>query len=323
MGDYDRTIGPLFLGIFVNVYLYGIVMFQYAAYYTAKFGDRIWVQISVGLLLLINVFYCAISIYMAWTYCVVNFINPDAFGAGFWVNSVTPICTAASGFAAHLFLGYRFFRLTKNRIAPGVIAALAVGACSLALSAGVVGLKHSVSLNEMITRLSSPLYQHLVQAWLIVQTILDAFLAGSVGYALYTCELPFMASESAPRRLARGAIQTGFLAFFFSFAGLIAFIAGRNTAVYAFFTIPMSPIYSNVILDTLLARKVSTAEAGGTEKIATDIWMPTFARNTSAPTNSISLHSIHVRTEVYSDGGRGKRRMSNDSDSPKGKRVVI
>ncbi|KAF5388143.1 hypothetical protein D9615_000014 [Tricholomella constricta] len=322
MGEFDRMIGPLLLGIFFNTYLYGIVMFQYAAYQNTRLDDPPWIKFVhyllhercfdldargiVGLLFLTDTFHCAIAIYLAWSYCVTNYVNPDVLGAGFWVNSITPICTAVSGLVAHLFLGYRFFRLTKNQIAHGVNGALALGVFAVALSAGIVGIKKSVSMNEIVGGTGSPLYHALVEAWLIVQTLLDALIAGCLGYALYTCKPSFMGTQTTFHRLARGAIQTGFIACLLSLADLISFAVGRNTNVFNLFALPMGPVYSNIILDTLLARNVSIAsnfsETSSNGK--TDIWVPVAVSNSTAPTSSFSLNSIHVKTEVYTDGGR-------------------
>lgn len=87
--------------------------------------------------------------------------------------------------------------MTKNQIAHGVSGLMAVVVFVLALSAGIVGMQQSISLsvlcvenmNDVLLLLillwsstggsGHPLYQSLVQAWLIVQMLLDAVLAGT------------------------------------------------------------------------------------------------------------------------------------------------
>ncbi|RDB15648.1 hypothetical protein Hypma_004029 [Hypsizygus marmoreus] len=307
MSEFDKIIGPLLIGIFLNTYLFGIVMFQYASYQNRKYSDPYWIKLPVGVLFLVDTFHCAAAIYMIWTYCVENYVNPTIFAAGFWAATFTPICTAVSGLVAHLFLGHRFFRLTGNKGAYAAFVGLAVAVFVLAMSAGIQGIVQPVSMVEIVAQ-TSPVHRNLVTAWLVVQAALDLLLAGSLGYALSHCTPSFMGAEPAYRRAFRGATQIGLFACIFSVADMISFLGGRNTNLYTTFALPMGPLYSNIILDTLLSRRwpsVSHSEPSTSQTNTTkNIWIPSAPTQSMGGANSFSLHSIHVQTEVFSDAGR-------------------
>ncbi|KAG6865386.1 hypothetical protein C0991_003089 [Blastosporella zonata] len=245
----------------------------------------------------INTFHCA---------TVENYINPDALGVGLWVTSVTPICIAITGFIAHIFLAHRFYVLKKNKIAYGVLAVVSVAVFALALATGILGLKLDLTLLQMILHDSSPAYQALVRSWLVIQTILEAALAGAVGYSLMNCKPPFIPApdNSTLTRVIRGIVQSGLLVFVFSFADLIGSTAGRTSSVFALFSIPIAPLYSMLIFDTLLARRVSLASPDTTSSDPAIFWVPAVPKNTTGSgANTINLRSIQVgtKTEVVTD----------------------
>ncbi|KAF9468773.1 hypothetical protein BDZ94DRAFT_540496 [Collybia nuda] len=322
MGNFDKTLGPVLIGIFVNTYLYGFVMFQFASYHNIRFNDPYWIKFPVGFLFVVDTFHSAVAIYLAWEFCVANYANPGALGVATWAYTFTPICTALIGFITHIFLGHRFFRLTKNKIAYFVTIVLSVLTFSLAMAAGIWALTNAISLNDILS--SPPVYKSVVTSWLSLQTAQDAILAGSLGYSLSHCRPAFMAGESTNGRVLRGALQIGLFAFLFSLASLLGFLAGPSTSFYGMFAIPVGRVYSNVILDTLLSRKVIDSQTD--EKPATrpteDIWVPP-AQTSSVSANSFSLHSIQVRTEVFSDAGRitPHSRTSNEFKVEKGEVV--
>ncbi|KAG6837612.1 hypothetical protein H0H93_006133 [Arthromyces matolae] len=76
MGAFDTNLGFLLLGIFFNTFLYGLVSYQYAVYYSTKFNDATWIKLLVVVLFCLDTFHSASVIYMAWVYCVENFDNP-------------------------------------------------------------------------------------------------------------------------------------------------------------------------------------------------------------------------------------------------------
>ncbi|RXW16288.1 hypothetical protein EST38_g9569 [Candolleomyces aberdarensis] len=70
MGEFSSTLGALLVAVFINTYLYGVVSFQYASYYSSKFQDPRWVTLTIGALFVTDTFHSISIIYMAWVYAV-------------------------------------------------------------------------------------------------------------------------------------------------------------------------------------------------------------------------------------------------------------
>ncbi|KIK01086.1 hypothetical protein K443DRAFT_678673 [Laccaria amethystina LaAM-08-1] len=242
---------------------------------------------------------------MAWNLCVTNYVNPAAMQAALWTYSLIPICAGISGVITHIFLSHRIFVLTRRKVTYGIVGALSFITFGLAVSAGGLGLSEGISTTSVLS--GSDLYRTLLVAWLSVQTFTDLFIAGSLTYTL--SHIPaFMSHLPSPfERILRGVLQTGFAAFLVSLLGLVVFIASPTTNAYLVFILALGRLYSNSILDTLLARdkRVAVLPWQATPQVKSnsstrDIWVPA-PSNPAQPTNSISLNSIHIRTEVYSD----------------------
>lgn len=305
MGTYDGVLGPLVLGVFLNTYTYGVVGFQYANYQEIPFKDPLWIRLPVLVMFLLDTFQSASAVYMAWNLCVTNYDNPAVMQAALWTYSLIPICAGISGVITHIFLSHRIFVLTGRNVTYGIVGALSFITFGLAVSAGGLGLAERISATSILS--GSDLYRTLLVAWLSVQTFTDLFVAGSLAYTL--SHIPaFMSHLPSPfERILRGVLQTGSAAFLVSLLGLVVFVASPTTNAYLVFILALGRLYSNSILDTLLARPkpvaVSNLQVSAHVKSKSStrgIWVPT-SSNPAQTTNSFSLNSIHIRTEVFSD----------------------
>ncbi|KAG6836918.1 hypothetical protein H0H93_001284 [Arthromyces matolae] len=213
--------------------------------------------------------------------------------------------------------------MLQNAIASYTFFAVSVVVFALSLGVGIVIIKQNLTLNQMILHQSSSTFQSIVWAWLVTQVVLEAGLAGTVGFSLKTCKPQFMppSENSTLVRVIRGSIQSGTLVFVFSLANLIAAGAGRTTTVFLMFSLPIAPLYSLIIFDTLLARRVSLASPEINSMPGNDpsgIWIPTIPKagiSGSGQNQAISLRSIQVRTEVYTDGRHIESTAQFDSGS--------
>lgn len=248
MGLYEQTLGTLLVGIFFNTYLYGIVSYQFAAYYQAKFNDRLPVKCMVWFLFFLDTFHSIAAIYMAWVYMVTNYANPTALQYAAWPYPFTPIGTAVAAFVTHMFLNDRIYRLTNNKVLYGIITAMALPTFALGIACGVKAWIIFV-IADM------PLISGLATAWLSMQVIVDTFITGTLSIVLWRAKTGWPATDTVLRRLIQGAIQTGLFASIFSLGDLITFLALPTTNFYGMFAIPIGRIYSNTLLDTLLVRR--------------------------------------------------------------------
>ncbi|KAF8553140.1 hypothetical protein OG21DRAFT_1414869, partial [Imleria badia] len=253
----DRMIGTLLVGIFLNTYLYGLVTYQFAAYYRTKFNDRPAVKYMVLFLFILDTVHSISVIYMAWSYTVTNYDNPAALAVAEWPYTFTPIATALAALVTQLYLGFRIWRMTSSRILYGVVILLAIPSFILGMACSIEAWIIKV-LSEL------PRITPLVIAWLSMQVVVDTFITVTLIFVFSRSRTGFRKTDTVLNRLIRGAIQTGLFAGIFSMGDLISFLVLPTTNFYGMFAIPIGRIYTNTLLDTLLARESLKAEMAGT-----------------------------------------------------------
>ncbi|KAF8954258.1 hypothetical protein BDZ97DRAFT_492451 [Flammula alnicola] len=295
MGQYDYVLGPMVLSTFVNTYVSGLVGFQYAAYQSIKFKDPFVTKAVVLALFVIDAFQVIIAIYMAWVYCVANYIDPTALDrVGLWTYTVIPLCNSVSGVIAHSFLGYRISTLMKGKIACIIIAILTCAAFVLGAVSGIYGIVQHISMLDALT--DSSLYRPLIIAWLATQSVLDSTISGNLAHVFYQQGQNFMNHVTSPLiRIGSCAIQCGSLATLFSFCSLVVFLASTKSSAYIVFLLPIGRLYSNAVLTTLLLRDKRTAMPDRNQaNPSTVIWA---VAGGTRPTHVQSFSLVQIRTE--------------------------
>ncbi|KDR82638.1 hypothetical protein GALMADRAFT_151711 [Galerina marginata CBS 339.88] len=243
----ETNLGPVLLGVFFNTYLYGIVTFQYSAYLSTKFRDPLWVKAIVVALFFLDTFHTSSLIYMAWYYLIENYANYLALLSPVWPYPSSMFVTAITALLTHLFLAYRTLRLTNIYVYGGlVLLSLCSFSTGLVCSVKTLAVKDATQMSSANPYLSS---------WLSLEVIADAFISGTLIYALRQSRTGFEKSDTVINRLMRTSIQTGLFSGVFSILTLAFFLGRPDTQMFAFFGLPISRLYTNTLMDTLLCRE--------------------------------------------------------------------
>ncbi|KAI0343438.1 hypothetical protein BDW22DRAFT_1355875 [Trametopsis cervina] len=296
MGAYDLILGPLLIGIIFNTYLYGLVTYQFAAYYKTKFNDPLPIKCMVLFLFVLDTVHSISVIWMAWSYCVTNYGAPESLAVALWPYTFTPIATGLASMVTQLFLGWRIYRFSKSKVLYAIVIALSVPSCALGIICGTRAwiIKFSAELSILTG---------WVTAWLVLQVMVDVFVTGTLGYLLARSRTGFRKTDTVLNQLIRGAIQTGLFAGIFSLGDLITFAKLPDTNFYGMFAIPIGRIYTNTLLDTLLARKQLRRQLDGAINVEETGFAPSMLQwarpdTTTGQTGSIPLAEIEVQKEV-------------------------
>ncbi|KAF8996807.1 hypothetical protein BDQ17DRAFT_1363971, partial [Cyathus striatus] len=273
MDHIERVLGPLLIGVGVNTYIYGLTVFQYASYYITPFKDSYYIKLPVTLLFLVD-FYQNIL--------VTNYENPNSMDGysflGFYYCSYFDgIC----GLVAHIFQGYRMYKLTGMK--PAFYAII------LHPSSAIIGFTDQVSMLQFFSH--NVRVRPVISLWLSIQSLLDTGLSVVLLMVLLRTSA-FMPHLSPSNRALRAFVQSGMFTATFSLAALLSYIGSFNTTIYMIFSLAVGRLYSNLVLDTLIAR--------GGMRSATDS-KPICTRVTATESAAITLSAIHVQTETYTD----------------------
>ncbi|KAH8825036.1 hypothetical protein DL96DRAFT_156809 [Flagelloscypha sp. PMI_526] len=257
MGAFDLTIGPLLLGFSIDLYLYGIVSYQYLAYKTMKFADPIWLRTLVALLFVVDTLQTSAEFYAIWYFAVENYTNPSVFGHIIWVTPLGGICTTISSITVQGFLIHRLHRLTKQFW-------LCIFLIFAASAASLFAVIDSIMVSILVDMTKFGALIPLSVAWLIIEAGVDIIITVVLSRALWRSKTGFTRTNTVVNRCVRASIQSGFFSSVFAIAIILAFAFWPSTYLFAIFGWPLGRIYSNSLLYTLVARRELSEIAYGT-----------------------------------------------------------
>ncbi|KAF5385351.1 hypothetical protein D9615_001200 [Tricholomella constricta] len=296
MGDFDKSVGVLLIGLFFNTYLYGLVTYQFLVYANTKFNDPLWIKSIVGTLFVTDTIHSAVAVYAAWETCVTNYNNPSSLAIISWTIPFTAVATSVAAIFTQFFLGHRVYILTGSKPMVGLIGVLSTLGFIFGVYAGV----RSGIIKEVAK--FAPLKPFVI-CWLGFQTSADLAITFILSFVLSRSRTGFRKTDTIINRLIRGAVQTGLFASIFALADLFTFVLHPGTNLYAMFAYPIGRIYTNTLLDTLNARSdlkknMSSTMDADTESNAVN----TFRMQTQSQTMAgQTLHSIHVQKETITE----------------------
>ncbi|KAH8824027.1 hypothetical protein DL96DRAFT_1818725 [Flagelloscypha sp. PMI_526] len=299
MGAFDLTIGPELVASGLNLYLYGVVSFQYLAYKTTKFNDPIWVRAIVAILFVIDTSQTIAELYIVWFHAVENFTNPSVIIKRIWAGPLISVGTAVSSFLVQGFLISRLWRLTRQHWLCTFLIFIAFGAALV----GIANAVRTYTLTD-ITQIAALVPMAIV--WLIIQVVIDITIAAVLCRALWPSKTGFTKTNTIVNRCIRAAIQSGLLCSLFAIGNLLVFVLRPRTYLYTIFKWPLGRIYSNALLYTLLARKVLAGIAQETADVRES------EPNSFAMTSQISPIQVHKETVTESKAANGHGKPSLD-----------
>lgn len=281
MGIFQVTLGPLLLGIFFNTYLYGLLTFQYASYYNTAFNDALWIRLTVFSLLCLDTFHSSSLIYLAWVYAVDDFVNPLALARPVWPYPAWVFVATVTACITQVFLAYRILRLKKS-------VALYATVLVLAAAAFIFGIIFGVKVCNVKTMMETGGMSSLISVWLCLEVGVNVLITGILLHSLSQSRTGFQRSDSIINRLMQTTVQTGLLTSVVSVLTLVLYLADRDTEFYSLFGVPISRLYSNTLMHTLLCR----------EELRGMIGLPGESTHITLTTDNIQLF---VRKEIETD----------------------
>lgn len=285
------NLGPILLGTIINTYLYGLVTYQYGAYFLTKFEDPLWIKSTVLALFCLDTFHSAAIMWMAWVYMIEGFNNLLGLMVPLWPYPLTIAVTSLTAFVTHAFLSYRVYRLTKGKAWYAFI--MLASSATLVLGFLVTGKAWRTTSTMELIYLTP-----ILSVWLGLEMALDVVICGVLIYTLSKSRTGFARSDTIIRRLVRAAVQTGTFAAMFAMVTLILFFTKPHTQFYSLLGLPISRVYSNTLMDTILCRgelrELVQTHADGTGTAINSLGVTTVGQN------SIQLHikqEIHVERD--------------------------
>ncbi|KAL4260705.1 DUF6534 domain-containing protein [Pleurotus pulmonarius] len=221
----------MLIGLFLNIWLYGIMTTQVYLYYVEYPKDKWWIKTLVATLLLadtLNALFLCIYVYKS---LITNFNNPAFLADPDWIFATDPALTGIIATIVQLFFSWRIKVLTSNN---GIFAVVVV--CALVGLAGslftAVEVTKSVSFEEFRR------FKWAVIVWLCSEAFGDLVITGTL--------VTFL--------IIRMTMQTGLTTSVCAILDIIFFLRYPN-GLHLIFNFALSKLYTNSLMSTLNSRK--------------------------------------------------------------------
>jgi len=254
-GPVEVIYGPITVGIFLNLILYGIMITQTHYYFQTFKEDKPWIKKLVAFIFVADTLNTAFDAAFLYKRLVQSFGNVDEVMVADWVFNTDPAMTCIIALAVQLFFSWRIKVLTKNNALFGVVAF-----CSAVQF--FAGLATAVACSIVTQFTEFRKFKVVVILWLAFSAIADVLIAVVLTWHLRKRKTGFAFTDDLINRLTRLTVQTGAITAVFAIIDLVTFLIS-NSGLHLAFNFPLAKLYTNSLLSTLNARARAGASSDG------------------------------------------------------------
>ncbi|KAH8830181.1 hypothetical protein DL96DRAFT_1707019 [Flagelloscypha sp. PMI_526] len=238
--------GPMLLGCFLNLFLYGVLTVQTLIYFQAYKKDRLWIRLLVVYLFLAETANSGCAIYMMYQPLVEQYGTPAATTFFPKTLAADPIVTVLISTPVQMFIAYRQV-ISKSMIVPIIVVLLA-----LTSTGGAFWLGYCVIDFKRFAR--KPELHNPALIWLSTSAAADILITVGLTWSLYSRKTGFSDTDSKVNKIIRLTVQTGLITTIFAALDIICFLVLPGITLNFLWDFALSKLYSNSLLSTLNAR---------------------------------------------------------------------
>lgn len=248
---FDDTLGALFIAVIIAMALWGVATLQMYWYYDNYTKDPLWIKLFVLLVWSLDTVHQALITHSAYVYLVTNYTNPAILETVIITLEVMVLISALVSLFVQGFLLYRVYTLSKkNVLLVGVLSAMSWAQ----FIAFVYFFYRGVNLGSWAL---IPTINWLTKTANSLSTITDISISGTLIYLLHSSRTGYKRSDSMINRLIIFTVNTGAITSLCALCVIICVSVSPTTLIYVAFYVCTSRLYTNTLLATLNARRVS------------------------------------------------------------------
>ncbi|KAG8707031.1 hypothetical protein FRC08_000736 [Ceratobasidium sp. 394] len=247
MAGVNLTLGPILIGSFLNIMLWGVLIAQVIRYSIVHKRDKTWIKLMVAWLFLLDTLNSVFNIGFVYRYTVTFFGDFGALEHSHWLFHIAPFMTAIIASTTQGFFAWRITKLTGQAwmgwsIGASAFIQILVGLGSSIGSWIVVDFEKFHELNATIIM------------WLVLAATTDITITSVLIWYLRSHRTGFPHTDDVITKLIRSTVQTGLLTSLWAVGDLTFFLSSRRNNLHLFFDMPLSKLYSNSLMATLISR---------------------------------------------------------------------
>ncbi|RDX53862.1 hypothetical protein OH76DRAFT_1342939 [Lentinus brumalis] len=235
--------GPIFIGVVLNIALYGIMVTQTYLYFHVYKRDRTWMKLLVFLLFICDTVNCCFDVAFLYMPLINNFGDNDAISRASWGERASDAFIAA---LVQFFFAWRVKVLTSNIFTVCVICF-----CSFAQLCG--GLGTSIAVVRVPEFVHFQKFQVIVIIWLAFSAVADTIITAALVWHLRKNKTGMALTDTVVNKIIRLTVQTGLITALCAIIDLILFLV-FPTGLHLIFNLPLSKLYTNCLMSSLNSR---------------------------------------------------------------------
>ncbi|QRV92307.1 hypothetical protein RhiJN_20325 [Ceratobasidium sp. AG-Ba] len=198
------SLGPILLGAFLNVLLYGVLLTQVILYFVVHKKDKTWIKLMVLWLLVLETLNSIFDVGFVYRYMIDLFGNFEAIQHSHWFFHIEPLMTVIIASTTQCFFAWRVTRLTERPwvgwcIAGAVFIQFLAGAATTAGAWVVVDFARFSELKIPIC------------VWLAMSAAIDVTITGVLTWYLHSHRTGFPGTDDVITRVIRCKLYTNSL----------------------------------------------------------------------------------------------------------------
>ncbi|KLO15625.1 hypothetical protein SCHPADRAFT_938602 [Schizopora paradoxa] len=314
----DQT-GPLFIGIILNYFFFGILIHQLYDYNKNYPNDKWPIRWMVYIVCILDMLQTGFTTQFAWFYCIQNWGNFDVFttSATFaWTASFMPIMAGLISMIVQFFYAWRIWVL-GGRWLRMISAAIGVIAFTQSLCALIGGIMYDVLGFDVAPPSTVPYFT----VWLAGSFTADVLIAGSMTiiFVKVKTRSSYDKTNNVINTLIRHVVETAAITAVAAGVDIVLFITSRNqTQGYTDPALVLGKLYTNCLLANLNNRRnlMSSSDSEGSGNIINSFRLrklvPTSFNDNKQNVTAIRVDQVH---HIQRDGGESIMEPSHVADS--------
>ncbi|KAJ3507118.1 hypothetical protein NLJ89_g6485 [Agrocybe chaxingu] len=247
MPGIQLLFGPMLIGTFVNMILYGILIVQTYHYYQTFKKDAPWIKYLVLYLFIVETVNTACDMAMMYQPLIEKFGQAEATKFFPTLFAAEPAVIVAVSTPIQFFFAWRIRLLTKSNI-----LALIISCFSIVSLAGGIWTTVLIAKFKLFSR--KPELHTSALVWFLSACVADVLITVVLVMSLSSRKTGFAATDDAIGKIIRMTVQTGMITALFAIGDVVFFMTLPHTALNFLWDLALSKLYANCLLSTLNAR---------------------------------------------------------------------
>ncbi|KAJ6537293.1 hypothetical protein DFH09DRAFT_1178408 [Mycena vulgaris] len=245
--DVTLSFGPMLVGIFFNMILFGVLLSQQLTYFQSGQKDPLLIRILAWYIFFVEIANTALDISIIYEPLILHYgAMPNLLPTVFIAQ---PLSVILVDWPIQIFFIWRIRTLTQNNWIPAGIFLV-----SLVAFGGGLWTTILIPVTRTYARIP-PVLDLSSEVWFIATAATDLSIAVVMSLCLRRMKTGFAGTDTVIDKIIRATVQTGMLTAFFALLEIFCFLTFKRTTLNFIWDFPLSKLYSNCLISSLNARR--------------------------------------------------------------------